>query len=397
MSAKKGVIGIVTGGGDVPGLNPAIRAVTIRALREGYQVIGIRRGWLGSISIVRDEQADNSDNFQILTEEIVNRAGRTGGTFLHTSRTNPSAVKKEEVPEALRAAYTRDKNDLTSEVIKNLDWLGVEYVIPMGGDDTLSFATRLYKEGVKVIAIPKTMDNDVPGTDYCIGFSTCVSRTIELSNRLRTSAGSHERVLVMEVFGRYAGFTAMLPTMAGAANRCVIPECKFDIEHLTELLCYDRARNPSRYSVVIVSEGAMFEGGEMVLSDRTTDAFGHMKLGGIGDLVSAELKDRGAKYNKGKPINVINQRLGYMVRGGDPDAIDSIVPMAYGNLALDLILRGRHGRLVVLKNGRYDNMPIEVVTSSKKTVNVEKYYNKERLRPLYTDFEMQPLFIMASD
>jgi len=397
MSAKKGVIGIVTGGGDVPGLNPAIRAVTIRALREGYQVIGIRRGWLGSISIVRDEQADNSDNFQILTEEIVNRAGRTGGTFLHTSRTNPSAVKKEEVPEALRAAYTRDKNDLTSEVIKNLDWLGVEYVIPMGGDDTLSFATRLYKEGVKVIAIPKTMDNDVPGTDYCIGFSTCVSRTIELSNRLRTSAGSHERVLVMEVFGRYAGFTAMLPTMAGAANRCVIPECKFDIEHLTELLCYDRARNPSRYSVVIVSEGAMFEGGEMVLSDRTTDAFGHMKLGGIGDLVSAELKDRGAKYNKGKPIDVINQRLGYMVRGGDPDAIDSIVPMAYGNLALDLILRGRHGRLVVLKNGRYDNMPIEVVTSSKKTVNVEKYYNKERLRPLYTDFEMQPLFIMASD
>ena len=397
MSAKKGVIGIVTGGGDVPGLNPAIRAVTIRALREGYQVIGIRRGWLGSISIVRDEQADNSDNFQILTEEIVNRAGRTGGTFLHTSRTNPSAVKKEEVPEALRAAYTQDKNDFTSEVIKNLDWLGVEYLIPMGGDDTLSFATRLHKEGVKVIAIPKTMDNDVPGTDYCIGFSTCVSRTIELSNRLRTSAGSHERVLVMEVFGRYAGFTAMLPTMAGAANRCVIPECKFDIEHLTELLCYDRARNPSRYSVVIVSEGAMFEGGEMVLSDRTTDAFGHMKLGGIGDLVSAELKDRGAKYNKGKPINVINQRLGYMVRGGDPDAIDSIVPMAYGNLALDLILRGRHGRLVVLKNGRYDNMPIEVVTSSKKTVNVEKYYNKERLRPLYTDFEMQPLFIMASD
>jgi 6-phosphofructokinase 1 len=397
MSARKGVIGILTGGGDVPGLNPAIRAVTIRALREGYQVIGIRRGWQGTISIVRDAQADNNENFQILTEEIVNRAGRTGGTFLHTSRTNPSAVKKDEVPEALRATYNQDKNDLTSEVIKNLDWLGVDYLIPMGGDDTLSFATHLHKEGVKVIAIPKTMDNDVPGTDYCIGFSTCVSRTIELSNRLRTSAGSHERILVMEVFGRYAGFTAMLPTMAGAANRCVIPEYKFDMDHLTELLCDDRARNPSKYSVVIVSEGAMFEGGEMVLSDRSTDAYGHMKLGGIGDLVSAELKERGAKYNKGKPINVINQRLGYMVRGGDPDAIDSIVPMAYGNLALDLILRGMHGRLVVLKNGRYDNMPIEVVTSTKKTVNVEKYYNKDRLRPLYTDFEMQPLFIMASE
>jgi 6-phosphofructokinase len=397
MSAKKGVIGILTGGGDVPGLNPAIRAVTIRALREGYQVVGIRHGWLGAISILRDERADNSEHFQILTEEIVNRAARTGGTFLHTSRTNPPAVKKEEVPEALRATYNQDKNDLTPEVIKNLEWLGLDYLIPIGGDDTLSFATRLHKEGVKVIAIPKTMDNDVPGTDYCIGFSTCVSRTIELSNRLRTSAGSHERFLVMEVFGRYAGFTAMLPTMAGAANRCVIPECKFDIEHLTELLCYDRARNPSKYSVVIVSEGAMFEGGEMVLSDRTTDAFGHAKLGGIGDLVSAELKNRSAKYNKGNPIQTINQRLGYMVRGGDPDAIDSIAPMVYGNLALDLILRGTHGRLVVLKNGRYGNMPIEVVTSTKKIVNIDKYYNKERLRPRYTDFEMQPLFIMASD
>jgi 6-phosphofructokinase len=397
INTRKGLIGILTGGGDVPGLNPAIRAVTVRALREGYQVVGLRRGWLGAIGIVRDEHADNSENFQILTEEIVNRAARTGGTFLHTSRTNPPAVKKEDVPEQLRATYNQDKNDLTPEVIKNLDWLGIDYLIPIGGDDTLSFATRLHKEGVKVVAIPKTMDNDVPGTDYCIGFSTCVSRTIELSNRLRTSAGSHERFLVMEVFGRYAGFTAMLPTMAGAANRCVIPEHKFDIEHLTELLCYDRARHPSQYSVVIVSEGATFERGEMVFSGKATDAFGHAKLGGIGDLVSAELSDRSSKYNKGKPIHVINQRLGYMVRGGDPDAIDSIVPMAYGNLALDLILRGSQGRLVVLKNGRYDNVPIEVVTSTKKTVNVDKYYCKERLRPLYTDFEMQPLFIMASE
>src|SRR5215469_1940011 len=397
INVKKGVIGILTGGGDVPGLNPAIRAVTFRALREGYEVIGIRRGWGGLVDIVRDEKYDNSNNFQRLTEDVVNRAGRTGGTFLHSSRTNPARVSKSSVPDHLRDPFNQEKNDLTPEVMKNLAWLGIEYMIPIGGDDTLSYGVRLHQEGVRVVAIPKTMDNDVPGTDYCIGFSTCVSRTIELSNRLRTSAGSHERFLVMEVFGRYAGFTAMLPTMAGAANRCVIPECKFDIEHLTELLCYDRARNPSKYSVVIVSEGAMFEGGEMVFSDRTTDAFGHLKLGGIGDLVSAELKERSAKYNKGKPINVINQRLGYMVRGGDPDAIDSIVPVAYGNLALDLILQGQHGRLVVLKNGRYDNMPIEAVTGTKKTVNVDKYYNKERLRPLYTDFEMQPLFIMASD
>src|SRR5207237_7126853 len=187
------------------------------------------------------------EHFQSLTEEIVNRAERTGGTFLHTSRTNPSAVKKEEVPEALRAAFDQDRNDLTSEVIKNLDWLGIDYLIPVGGDDTLSFATRLSKEGMKVIAIPKTMDNDVPGTDYCIGFSTAVTRTIHLTNSLRTSAGSHERFLVLEVFGRYAGFTAMLPTMAGAANRCVIPEHKFNIERLTELLVSDRCKNPSRY------------------------------------------------------------------------------------------------------------------------------------------------------
>ena len=397
MSTKKGVIGVLTGGGDVPGLNPAIRSVTIRARRAGYEVIGLRRGWLGAISIVRDKKADNSENFQVLTEEIVNRAGRSGGTFLHTSRTNPPKVKKDSVPERLRATYNQDTNDLTPEVIKNLDWLGIDYLIPIGGDDTLSFAHRLDKEGVRVVGIPKTMDNDVPGTDYCIGFSTCVSRTIELSNRLRTSAGSHERILVMEVFGRYAGFTAILPTMAGAADRCVIPEFKFDMEHLTELLCQDRDRNSSNYSVVIVSEGAMFEGGEMIMSDRATDAFGHMKLGGIGDLVSAELKELSPKYNKGKPINIINQRLGYIVRGGDPDAIDSIVPTIYGNLAIDLILKGSHGRLVVLRNGRYDNIPIEMVTSTKKTVDVDKYYNKERLRPRYTDLERQPLLVMASD
>jgi 6-phosphofructokinase len=397
VKTKKGVIGILTGGGDVPGLNPAIRAVTIRALREGFQVIGIRRGWAGALGILRDEKADNSENYQVLTEEIVNRAGRTGGTFLHTSRTNPSSVAKSSVPVHLQETYKDEKNNLTEEVVKNLDFLGIDYLIPIGGDDTLSFAVKLYKKGLKVIAIPKTMDNDVPGTDYCIGFSTCVSRTIEMTNRLRTSAGSHERFLVVEVFGRYAGFTAMLPTMAGAAHRCVIPEFKFNMEHLTELLISDRNFNPSKYSVVLVSEGAMFDGGEMIFHESTTDAFGHAKLGGIGDLVSAQLKDLSPKYNNGKTINVVNQRLGYVVRGGDPDAIDSIVPMAYGNLALDLLLQGIHGRLVVLKNGRYDNVPIDVVTSSKKTVNVDKYYNKDRLRPNYESFEMRPLFIMTSE
>jgi 6-phosphofructokinase len=394
---KKGVIGILTGGGDVPGLNPAIRAVTIRAIREGYQVIGFRRGWAGTIEIIREKDADNSHSYQVLTEEIVNKAGRTGGTFLHTSRTNPSRIAKEDIPEHLQDKFTDDLNDLTPEVIKNLDFLGIDYLIPIGGDDTLSYGVRLSQEGVKVIAIPKTMDNDVPGTDYCIGFSTCITRTIQITNNLRTSAGSHERIMVLEVFGRYAGFTAMLPTMAGAANRCVIPEYRFDIERLTELLSEDRRKNPSNYSIVIVSEGALFDSGEMVFLDSEKDAYGHAKLGGVGDLVSARLKELSPKYNNGQKVNTISQKLGYLVRGGDPDAIDSIVPMAYGNLALDLLLQGVFGRLVVLKHGRYDNVPLDVVTSSKKVVNVEKHYNTDRLRPRYKSFEMSPLFIMTSD
>lgn len=394
---KPGTIGILTGGGDVPGLNPAIRAVTIRALREGYKVIGIRRGWAGLVDTIREKDADNSNNFQLLSEEIVNKAGRTGGTFLHTSRTNPAKVKQDRVPEHLRDKYPDKVNDVTEEVLKNLDFLGIDYLIPIGGDDTLSYAVRLYQEGVKVVAIPKTMDNDVPGTDYCIGFSTCVTRTIELSNRLRTVAGSHERLMVLEVFGRYAGFTAMLPTMAGAAHRCVIPEYKFKIERLAELLMLDRKYNPSRYSVVLVSEGAMFEGGEMVFQDKTTDAFGHAKLGGIGDLVSERLKDFTAQLNNGRSVDTVNQKLGYLVRCGDPDAIDSIVPMAYGNLALDLIIKNVHGRLVVLKNGRYDNIPVDIVTSTKKFVNVERFYNTDRLRPKFESFEMTPLFIMTSE
>jgi len=397
VNKTKGVIGILTGGGDVPGLNPAIRAVTIRAIREGYRVIGLRRGWAGIVEMSRDRKADNSENFIELTEDIVNKAGRTGGTFLHTSRTRPSHVAKKDVPDQLKETYTEEYNDLTPEVIKNLEFLGIDYLIPIGGDDTLSYGVRLYQEGVKVVAIPKTMDNDVPGTDYCIGFSTCVTRTIMLTNSLRTSAGSHERIAVIEVFGRYAGFTAMLPTMAGAANRCVIPEYKFDIEQLTELLSADRFKNPSKYSIVLVSEGAMFKGGEMVFASDEKDAYGHAKLGGIGDLVSQEIKQLSPKFNDGKRIDVINQKLGYLVRCGDPDAIDSIVPMAYGNLALDLILAGIHGRLVVLKNGRYDNMPIDVVTNSSKIVNVSKYYSTERLRPFYRRFEMQPLFIMTSE
>lgn len=397
MGQKSGVIGILTGGGDVPGLNPAIRAVTFRALHEGYRVIGLRRGWGGVVDLVRDKNADNVGNFQELTEEIVDRAGRTGGTFLHTSRTNPGRVPAADVPEHLRDFYHAERNDLTAEVLKNLEFLGIDYLIPIGGDDTLSYAVRMHQEGVRVIAIPKTMDNDVPGTDYCIGFSTCVTRTIALTNSLRTIAGSHERFLVLEVFGRYAGFTAMLPTMAGAANRCVIPEFKFHIDRLTELMSRDRVRNPSLYAIVLVSEGAAFDSGEMVFEGHSTDAYGHAKLGGIGSRVAAALKAASPKFNSGRTVDVVDQKLGYMVRGGDPDAVDSIVPMVFGNLAFDLLLKGQTGRLVVLKDGRYGSAPLEVVTARKKVVDVAQFYDTDRYRPKYENFEMKPQFIMTSD
>jgi 6-phosphofructokinase len=283
-------------------------------------------------------------------------------------------------------------------VIKNLEFLGIDYLIPIGGDDTLSYGLRLHKEGVPVVAIPKTMDNDVPGTDYCIGFSTCITRTIELTHRLRTSAGSHERFLVLEVFGRYAGYTALLPTMAGAADRCVIPESPFDVEHLCELLSEDRsgtrAATPSSSSA---RARTMIGQDEMSFEGQEVDQFGHRKLGGIGDRVSSMLKQISPKYNHGRPVNVVNQRLGYLVRSGDPDAMDSIVPMAFGNLALDLIIEGRTGRLVCLRTGMYDSVPIDAVIGRKKLVDIQQFYSAERMRPLYETFLRQPVFFMTSD
>lgn len=396
--ASKGTIGILTGGGDVPGLNPAIRAVTFRAIREGYKVVAFRRGWAGLVDFIPDKKADNSENIIDLSKELVNRAARTGGTFIHTSRTNPSRLTKGALPEHLKDKYKEDVNDVTEDMLKNLEFLGIDYLIPIGGDDTLSYGHRLHKEGMKVVAIPKTMDNDVPGTDYCIGFSTCVTRTIEMTNMLRTSAGSHERFLVIEVFGRYAGFTSLLPAMAGAADRCAIPEHPFDMEKLTELMVEDRMTNPSNYSVLLVSEGAtMAHHDEMSFEGEETDMFGHKKLGGIGDKVSAELKRLSPKYNNGKAISVVNQRLSYLVRCGAPDAFDSIVPMAFGNMALDLLMDNKSGRLITLRNGIYDHVPVDVIYGRKKVVDVEKYYDTKRMRPTYESFIKQPLLIMAAD
>jgi len=392
---KRGTIGILTGGGDIPGLNPAIRAVTLRAVREGFDVVGIRRGWAGLVELRRDAEADNAEWIVPLTGELVDRYGYVGGTFLHSSRTRPSAVPAKDVPAHLQGKYAEEKNDLTDEVLANLEFLGVDYLVPMGGDDTLSYGAELGRRGFPVVAVPKTMDNDVPGTDYCMGFSTCVSRTIELARQVTSSAASHERIVVLEVFGRYAGFTALLPTLAGAAQRCLIPEWKFDLERLTELLVGDRNANPDGYSVCLVSEGAMPEGGEMVFAGGEKDQYGHAKLGGIGSRVSAAIKERSAQYNGGRKIDMISMNLGYLVRSGAPDAVDAIVPTIYGNLAMDLILRGETGRMVALSEGGYTSVPLDTVTAYKKVVDVDRFYDTERYRPKYDAFELAPMLVFG--
>jgi len=392
---RRGTIGILTGGGDVPGLNPAIRAVTLRALHAGFDVVGIRHGWGGLVELRREDGADNSDCYLPLTEELVNRFVHVGGTFLHSSRTRPSAVPLKNVPEHLRDEYLEEKNDLTTEVLANLEYLGIDYLVPMGGDDTLSYAVELGRRGFSVVALPKTMDNDVPGTDYCMGFSTCVSRTIELAHQVRSSAASHERVAVLEVFGRYAGFTGLLPTLAGAANRCVIPEWEFDPGRLARLLVADRRDNPERFAVCLVSEGAMPEGGEMVFQGTDTDQYGHAKLGGIGEYVGAKIKELAPAHDAKSRIEVISMNLGYFVRSGSPDALDSIVSTVYGNLAVDLLLRGETGRMVSLNDGRYGSVPIDTVIHHKKVVDVDKFYDVERYTPKYEAFELQPMHLFS--
>ena len=402
ITDRNKTIGILTGGGDVPGLNPAIRAVTLRAIKEGFKVIGIKNGWKGVVSIDPSLPIDEQEYCMELTEQVVTRIGRSGGTFLHSSRTKADKVPKQLVPDHLKHIYKDEYNDLTPAALDNLKYLGIDYLIPIGGDDTLSYGVRLHHEGMKVIAIPKTMDGDVPGTEYCIGFSTCVTRTIELAHDLRTCAGSHERIMVLEVFGRNAGFSALLPTVGGAADRCVIPEYPFDVELLTQLLVEDRLKNPSKYSVVLVSEGAAIKGETVKYEDEQTDMFGHKKLGGIGEEVGKYIKKLSPKFNNGIEVNIINQKLGYLVRSGQPDSLDSIVPTAFANLALDLILQDKSGMMVAINDGKYTAVPIESVKKdskgqSTKLVNVEKFYDVNRYRPIYKNIMGDPMLILTSD
>jgi 6-phosphofructokinase 1 len=385
-------IGILTGGGDVPGLNPCIKAVVNRATEEGHEVVGIRRGWGGLFWFNRDHPEDRNQFLTPLDKHIVRTIDRTGGTFLHTSRTNPSKVKAKDVPDFLRDPEHPDVGgdenrllDFTPHVIKNLEFLGIDTLIPIGGDDTLSYGERLHSEGIPVVAIPTTMDNDVYGTDYCIGFSTAVTRSVQFIHQLRTSTGSHERIAVIELFGRNSGETSLISSYLAGVDRAIISEVPYDPERLAELVMRDKAVNPSNYAIVTISEGAHMVGGKVVEFGEA-DAFGHRKLGGIGEITGEALK-------KITGENIINQRLGYLMRSGAPDALDLMVAVNFANMAMDLIKNKASGRMVALRDGTYTHIPMSTVTSGIKRVDVDELYDAAEYRPKVRHVLGKPMFL----
>jgi 6-phosphofructokinase 1 len=379
-------IGILTGGGDVPGLNACIKAATMRAEEEGHDVVGIRRGWGGLLGCDPDDPSSVLANIVDLDSASVRTIDRTGGTILHTSRTNPARVRPADEPEFLQdGREDEEPRDHTPHVLKTLERLGIEALIPIGGDDTLSFALRLHEEGVPVVAVPKTMDNDVHGTDYCIGFSTAVTRTVIFIHQLRTSAGSHERLAVVEVFGRYSGETALVSAYLSGVDRAVISEVPFDVEKLAGFLMDDKRSNPSGYAMMTISEGATMTGGEMALSDAE-DAYGHRKLGGIGLATGRALREITGE-------GMIYQAIGYLMRSGSPDSLDLMVAINYAVMAADLVIGGEFGRLVALRNGNYVNVPIDVVRQGVKRVDVAALYDTEAYRPKIRHVDGKPMFL----
>lgn len=384
-------IGILTGGGDVPGLNPCIKAVVMNALENGYRVIGIRRGWGGLLDYNLDEPSTHDYYVRELHEEQVRTIDRTGGTFLHTSRTNPQKVAKTDAPDFLlnskwgKALKEEDKIDYTDYILNVLSHLGIDVLVPIGGDDTLSFAARLHKEGFPVVACPKTMDNDVFGTDYCIGFSTAVTRSVEFVTNMRTSVGSHERIGVVELFGRNSGETSLISAHLAYVDRAIISEVPFDINRLMEMLVSDRRRNPSNYAIMTISEGAMMVGGD-VIETGEEDAYGHKKLGGIGEQVADHIKRHSG-------INTMYQQLGYLMRSGAPDSLDRMVALSYGTLAVQLIQRRETGKMVALHGGKYTTVPIDMVMAGRKRVDVPAFYDIENYRPKIRDFMGVPMFL----
>jgi 6-phosphofructokinase 1 len=383
-------VGILTGGGDVPGLNAAIKTFVWRMREAGYEVVGLRRGWAALLNILPFRDAENNDKWMLpLTRENTRIIDRSGGTILHTSRINPAITKPDGIPEHLRGSAPPPgpdgKVDLTAAALETLEFLKLDTLVAIGGDGTLSFARRLHQEGVKIIGLPKTMDNDVFGTDYCIGFSTAVTRSVNFINDLRTAAGSHERYLVVELFGRNSGETCLLASYLAGTDRALIAEVPFDSQAVVEMMAADKRSNPSNYAVAAISEGAYPLGGEPFESGEA-DAVGNRELGGVGRYLREELQ-------KTTGDRVIYQRLGYLMRSGPPDSLDRLVASNFANLAADLILGDKAGRLVAIQGGRYTTEPIETVGEGTKRVDVEKFYDTEQYRADITGVMGLPMFL----
>jgi 6-phosphofructokinase len=379
-------IGILTGGGDVPGLNAAIKAVVNRVAHDGHEVIGLRRGWAAMLHYNPDDPGSAQGLVQPLTPVTVRPIDRTGGTMLHTSRTNPGRVRRSEVPDFLaHRAVGEGPYDFTDHALRVVEALKLDCLIPIGGDDTLSYALRMHEEGVPVVAIPKTMDNDVYGTDYCIGFSTAVTRGVQFIHNLRTSTGSHERIAVVELFGRYSGETSLITAYLAGVDRAIISEVPFDVDKLGALLVEDKHGNPSNYSMVTISEGALLSGGDMIVSGEA-DAYGHRKLGGIGELTSSLLKERTGE-------DMVYQQLGYLMRSGIPDSLDLMVATNYAVMAADLVTEGEHGRMVALRGGTYTTVPISITKEGNRRVDVDELYDSERYQPKVRHVSGKPMFL----
>ena len=382
-------IGILTGGGDVPGLNSVIKSVVYRSSEVGWETLGVRRGWRG-LTHADTSREDGGGYIRHLDRVSTRAIDRTGGTVLHTSRTNPSSMARSALPEELDPARLTGleiddgRYDLTPIVLENLERLGIEALVVIGGDDTLSYAARLGREGFPVIAIPKTMDNDVHGTEYCIGFSTAVTRAKELINRQRTTLGSHERIGVFRIFGRNAGYTAWYAAYVTSA-RCVIPESPFELDALAAILADDRRLNPSNYAFVIASEGAIWRGGE-IAEVGDADAFGHRHKADVGEALAEELKRRIG-------VETVHSDLTYDLRSGDPDALDQLVAITFANIAVDLLADGQTGRMVAVRDGNYAHAPLPERSLGARTIDVAAMYNAKRFRPRYEAKLGSPLLL----
>lgn len=382
-------IGILTGGGDVPGLNPCIKSVTRQALRLGWQVTGFRKGWAGPLSLNPDDPDSAAAWTMPLDANAVRTIDRSGGTILHTSRTNPGKVKAAEVPahiDVLKLPVNQNGTiDCTRQVLKVLEHLKIDALIPIGGDDTLSYAARLGQEGVRVMSVPKTMDNDVFGTDYCIGFSTAVSRSVEFITALRTPTGSHERIAVIELFGRNSGETALISGFLADADRVAIPECVIDLDRLAGQLVADRAANPSNYAIVVVSEGAVLQGAGPIERGEA-DAYGHRKLGGVGEILGEELKRRTG-------VNIVSQSLAYLMRAGSPDALDRMVAASYGAMAVQLLADGEKGKMMAIRDGNYTTVSSDTCIQGERRVDVQALYDEIAYRPQISNVRGKPMFL----